>query len=128
MDILANNSTRLQLKQIAEFFHDDPDMPYQPLPEHSLEQSLCHPIIALDKKGVFYYCKLHPKIQSIYLESIEHHCKYKEPGIHKEIVSKVWLEPNEPTARLVRTFPHHSQQWHDDDDDDYYCYYYYYMT
>jgi hypothetical protein len=31
----------------------------------------------------FYYCKLHPDIQNAYLETIEHHCKYKKPDRHK---------------------------------------------
>jgi hypothetical protein len=31
----------------------------------------------------FYYCKLRADIENAYLESIEHHCKYKEPDIHK---------------------------------------------
>src|SRR6266487_1776299 len=43
---------------LEEFFHDEPDLPWQPLPAHTLEQSPCHPIIV--KKGKFYHCKLHP--------------------------------------------------------------------
>ncbi|MGB8033299.1 MAG: hypothetical protein WCF03_05705, partial [Nitrososphaeraceae archaeon] len=56
---------------IEEFFHDLPDLPYTPLPEHSLEESPCYPIIS--KKGKFYYCKVHPSIENICLETIEHH-------------------------------------------------------
>jgi hypothetical protein len=26
---------------------------------------------------------MHPNVENIYLESIEHHCKYKEPDRHK---------------------------------------------
>ena len=39
------------------------------------------PIIS--KKGKFYYCKVHPSIENIYLETVEHHCKYEEPDVHK---------------------------------------------
>ena len=66
---------------IEDFFHDEPDSPYHPLFEHSLEQSPCYPII--NKRGEFYYCKLHPKVSSIHLDSIEQHCKYKDPYGHK---------------------------------------------
>jgi hypothetical protein len=43
------------------FFHDDPDLPYQPLPPHELQASPCYAIIYKDDDG-FYRCKLHPKI------------------------------------------------------------------
>ncbi|MFL6367142.1 MAG: hypothetical protein ACJ72T_01145 [Nitrososphaeraceae archaeon] len=33
---------------VEEFFNDDPSLPYQSLPPHSLEQSPCYPVI--DKK------------------------------------------------------------------------------
>ncbi|HET7284304.1 MAG TPA: hypothetical protein VFI70_06420 [Nitrososphaeraceae archaeon] len=36
-------------------------------------------IIILSKRGkCYYYCKIHPAIESTHLESIEHHCRYKE--------------------------------------------------
>ncbi len=38
--------------------------------------------------GTFYYCKLHPDIENINLESIEHHCKYKDPELHKSEILK----------------------------------------
>jgi hypothetical protein len=34
----------------------------------------------------FYYCKLHPHIENIYLQSIEHHCKFSQPEVHKSAV------------------------------------------
>ena len=74
------------IQSIEDFFHDDPNLPYRPLPEHVLEASPCHSI--LEKKGKFYLCKLHSDIQNNYLESIEHHCKYKEPGYHKSEILK----------------------------------------
>ena len=52
-----------------------------PLPEHGLDQSPCYPIIAL-KQGCFY-CRLHPEIKNVHLESIEHHIKYKGSAAHK---------------------------------------------
>jgi replicative DNA helicase Mcm len=73
--------------QVEEFFCDNPTLPWQPLPEHSLEESPCYPIIS--KKGKFYYCKVHPSIENIYLETIEHHCKYKEPDVHKSEILRL---------------------------------------
>jgi hypothetical protein len=72
-----------------EFFNTGMDRSWRPLPFHNLEQSPCYPII--DKRqynnengsGIFYYCKLHPDIENMNLESIEHHCKYKDPELHK---------------------------------------------
>ena len=79
---------------IEEFFFDDPaitlENPWKPLPKHSLEQSPCYPIIGMHNKYrvPFYYCKLHCNIENIYLETIEHHCKFSEPGLQslKEIL------------------------------------------
>jgi hypothetical protein len=77
------------LISIEDFFFDDPaitpENPWKPLPKHSLEQSPCYPIIGMHKKYrvPFYYCKLHSHIENIYLESIEHHCKFSEPAVHK---------------------------------------------
>jgi hypothetical protein len=82
------------IKSVEDFFYDDPDLPWQALPEHTLEHSPCYPIIERDKNGKIYYCKLHPNIWNINLESIEHHCKYKEPGEHKtEILKLILLKP-----------------------------------
>jgi hypothetical protein len=71
------------IQSIEDLFDADPNLPYRPLPEHALEDSPCHPII--EKKGNFYFCKLHTDIQNICLESIEHHCKYKEPSLKSVI-------------------------------------------
>ena len=70
---------------VEEFFHGNPNTPWKPSPEHDLKQSPCRPIIGIknDYKIRFYYCKLHPSIENTYLETIEHHCKYKEPDKHK---------------------------------------------
>jgi hypothetical protein len=84
----ADSSNRHIIEQIEDFFHDDPEAGYQPLPEHSLEDSPCHDII--DKRGTFYSCKLHPKIRNINLDTMEHHCRYHEPEFYKqEILSRV---------------------------------------
>jgi len=72
---------------VEEFFYDDPNTPWKPLPEHDLKQSPCYPFIHIhmyhNYKIPFYYCKLHPDIENAYLESIEHYCKYKEPDMRK---------------------------------------------
>ena len=70
------------------FFHNVADLPYQPLSEHSLEQSPCYPIIGRNNNGL-YFCKLHPEVKSVYLEVIEHHCKYKDPDYHKSEILKL---------------------------------------
>jgi hypothetical protein len=77
---------------IEDFFYDDPaitpENPRGPLPKHLLEQSPCYPIIGIHNKYKvpMYFCKLHHDIQNIYLESIEHHCKYSEPKVHKAAI------------------------------------------
>jgi hypothetical protein len=70
---------------IEEFFYDNLDVPWGPLPEHDLNASPCYPIIGTrnNYKVSFYYCKLHSEIENVYLETIEHHCKYKQPDSHK---------------------------------------------
>jgi hypothetical protein len=80
------------LAEIEEFFHDNPDTPWQPLPEHNLEQSPCYYIIEKDrfKSGQTYYrCKIHPEVWNINLVGIEHHCKYKDPDLHKSEVLRL---------------------------------------
>jgi hypothetical protein len=78
-----------------EFFHDDPNnTPWKPMPEHDLKQSPCYPIIDIRnyhnyKKIPFYYCKLHPDIENVYLETIEHHCKYSNPEVYKLEILKL---------------------------------------
>jgi hypothetical protein len=51
---------------VDEFFHDDPNTPWKPLPDHDLKRSPCYPIIGIrtyrNYKIPFYYCKLHPNI------------------------------------------------------------------
>jgi hypothetical protein len=78
---------------VEEFFYDDPNTPWKPLPEHDLNQRPCYPIIGIrtyrNYKIPFYYCKLHPDIENIYLKTIEHHCKYKEPRAHKSEILRL---------------------------------------
>jgi hypothetical protein len=66
---------------VADFFYDDSNAPYTPLPEHDLDYSPCCPIIAI-KEG-YFYCRLHPDVQNIHLESVEHHIRYKDPDKHR---------------------------------------------
>jgi MCM AAA-lid domain len=75
---------------VGEFFHDEQDVPYQPLSPHTLDQSPCYPII--NKIGDFYHCKLHPKVRNIHLDPIEQHCKYKDPDLHKAEVERLTSE------------------------------------
>ena len=74
-----------KVKCVEEFFLDNPDLEYQPADSHSLEQSPCVPIIdsKVEASIVWFNCKLHPGIVNINLSSIEHHCKYFEPDLHK---------------------------------------------
>jgi hypothetical protein len=86
------------LISIEEFFFEDPaispENPWKPLLKHSLEQSPCYPIIGMHNKYkvLFYYCKLHSNIENIYLESIEHHCKFSNPEFHKLELLKLLKE------------------------------------
>lgn len=68
--------------KIEEFFHDDPNLPRVGLPEHSLEESPCYHLIKSMGRTI-YKCKLHPELLFIDLAGIEHHCKYKEPYLHR---------------------------------------------
>jgi len=72
---------------VTDFFYDDPTMPYVAPPDHELDQSPCCPIIAM--KDGYYYCRLHPEIKNVFLQSIEHHIKYKDPKRHKSKLLKV---------------------------------------
>jgi hypothetical protein len=84
---------------VEEFFYDDPNTPWKLLPEHDLKHSPCYPIIDIRRhhnyKIPFYYCKLHPDIENVYLETIEHHCKYKEPDMHKSEIMRLLSKGNE---------------------------------
>ena len=74
---------------VERFFNDVADSPYQPLPEHSLEQSPCYPIIGRNNNNGLYFCRLHPEVKNVNLDPIEHHCKYKEPDVHKSEILKL---------------------------------------
>jgi hypothetical protein len=83
------------LISIKDFFYDEcsitPENPWKSLPKHSLEQSPCYPIIGIHNKYrvPFHYCKLHPDVENIYLETIEHHCKFCNPEFHKSEVLRL---------------------------------------
>lgn len=68
---LPINGTR---EIVEEFFYDN-GRPYRPPTPHMLDESPCKSIISITNDN-FYYCKMHPDTQNIYLESIEHHIKY----------------------------------------------------
>ena len=60
------------------------------LPNHSLEQSPCYPIIGSKSSGdyIIYYCKVHRKVENTNLKSIEHHCRFTDPEHHKAEIMK----------------------------------------
>jgi hypothetical protein len=74
---------------VERFFHDVADLPYQPLPEHTVEQSPCYPIIGRNNNNGLYFCRLHPEVKNVNLDPIEHHCKYKDPYYHKSEILKL---------------------------------------
>jgi hypothetical protein len=82
------------LISIEDFFYNNPYIspknPWRPIPNHSLEESPCYPIIGVNNKYrvPLYYCKLHAGFKNIYLESIEHHCKFSNPQLHKSEIIK----------------------------------------
>jgi hypothetical protein len=52
--------------------------------EHSLEDSICRPLIGRqDNEPFLYFLKDDPDVVNIHLESIEHHIRYKDPERHK---------------------------------------------
>ena len=79
----------LAMTSIDDFFFEDASIRWKPLPKHSLEQSPCYPIIGIHNKYrvPFYYSKLHCNIENMYLEAIEHHCKF-ESELHKSEILK----------------------------------------
>jgi hypothetical protein len=84
---LSQTTNNLTTEMVTRFFHDDPESLYFPLPPHKLEESPCKSIIRVDNHS-FYYCTLHPDIQNIHLESVEHHCKYQDREMHKSEIIK----------------------------------------
>jgi hypothetical protein len=84
----SNNSLIFTpIVSVEEFFSEDLLLP---LRDHPIEKSPCYPIIDFKAAGkyILYSCSLHPNIENVNLESIEHHCKYGA-GHKEEIVSRV---------------------------------------
>ncbi len=73
--------------ELIKFFHDDPELPYRPLPPHTLEESPVKSIIKKDKNSE-YCCIFHPDIKYANLETVEHHIKYSDTEFHKSKLSK----------------------------------------
>lgn len=98
------------LISIDDFFFDDsditPENPWKPLPKHSLQQS--HIGMHNKYRVPFYYCKLHPNIENIYLESIEHHCKFSNPEFHNAELQRLLktILTNNKAKREQQTRPH----------------------
>jgi hypothetical protein len=76
----------VKIRSVTDFFYDDPNAPYIPLPQNDLDQSPCYPIIAI-RQGCFY-CRFHPEIKNAHLHSIKHHIKYKDPEVHNSELLK----------------------------------------
>ncbi len=67
-------------KDIEEFFSSDTGQQK----EHTLEESIGRPLIGKQRSiPFFYYCKEHPTVEFIHLESIEDHIRLKDPESHK---------------------------------------------
>jgi hypothetical protein len=81
---VPSDGSKNVIRLVEDFFSD---ISGQPLPEHNLEESPCHPIIEKDTLQtmgrIYYRCKLHPEVWNVDLRGIEHHCKYNEPDNHK---------------------------------------------
>jgi hypothetical protein len=82
----AENSS-MPIVSVEDFFSSKQSLP---LPDHSLEQSPCYPIIGSKSGGdhIIYYCKIHRKVENANLESIEHHCRFTDPDHHKAEIMK----------------------------------------
>jgi hypothetical protein len=88
------------LEAITQFFYDEPFLPYHPPPPHELENSPCNSIIRFDNHSSMYNCTLHTDVQSYYLESIEHHIKYKNPEMHKSEILKLLNNCHSSTSEI----------------------------
>ena len=90
-----------QIRKIEEFFSGDLNLPWQPLPEHSIEESPCYRIMEtseIEHTGRKYYrCKIHSNIWNFDFEEIEYHCKYEEPDTHRKQILRL-LHSNDDTA------------------------------
>ncbi len=88
--LLTDSAIRIEdttsLSSINGFFYDDPNISYTASQEHNLDQSPCYPVIAIEQG--YFYCRLHPDVKNVHLESIEHHMKYEDPEIHKSELLK----------------------------------------
>jgi hypothetical protein len=113
------SSGKINLKTIVEdYFYDDPDSTYRPLPSHSLEQSPCYVVIGqtkgrTDNDGsphtLYYYCNLHPNVKSVHISTIEHHCKYNRPELHKAEILRLLNLNDDFTSTVVKNNIHYSQ-------------------
>jgi hypothetical protein len=77
----------MPIVSVEDFYNSEQSLP---LPDHSLKQSPCCPIIGGDY--IIYYCKAHPKVENTNLESIEHHCRFTDTEHHKAEIMKSFQE------------------------------------
>ena len=88
-------SYRYTKEDIDNFFDSDNGQ----IREHTLEESICRPLIGIrDYKPFFLYCKICPRVENINLKSIEDHIRLKDPEKHKakllEFLEKDSVEEN----------------------------------
>jgi hypothetical protein len=62
--------------QVTKFFASDNGQEEE---DHSLEESICRPLIRIRDYKPFKYCKEDPKVENINLKSIEDHIRLKDP-------------------------------------------------
>jgi hypothetical protein len=83
-------------EQIEEFFASENEQQE----EHTLEGSICRPLIGRQNhKPFFYYCNEHPKVENINLVSIENHIRLKDPERHKAKLLE-YLERDKRTEKI----------------------------
>ena len=64
--LTPTENSSMPIVSLEDFFKDNPDKQSLPLPNHSLEQSPCRPIIGSKSQGnyIMYYCRIHPKVKN----------------------------------------------------------------
>ena len=70
---------------------------------HTLEESICAPLIGKQNNlPFFYYCKLDPKVENIYLKSINDHIRFKDPERHKAKLLEL-LDKEEEEKKVTKS-------------------------
>jgi len=90
------SSYRYTEGDIEKFFASD----FEYHKENSFEDSICRPLIGRqDHHPFLYFLKDDPDVVNIYLESIEHHIRYKDPERYKakllEMIQREHMDKDE---------------------------------